>query len=349
MTSISHWPFVSHLRAEPNECILHYRGGRIVRRGSGVAYWFVPLSAAIAQLPVEDVETTFVLTERTADYQDVAVQTTLIYRVVDPEAAAARVNFAISLRSGAWVDEPLTRLSSVWSQRARRSARQYLATVPLVDAVGGGAETVRARMEEALRADTEITAMGLALVSVQVQQVAPAPEVERALQTPMRESIQQRADEAVFARRAQAVENERAIKENELATEIELARRQEDLIRREGANRLLDAQQQAESERVRIEADLERQALAAEAYARDQRTRAEGDADARRLLGVAEADAEEKRVSVWQDAPARVIFGLAAQEFAGKIDSINHLNLSPDLLGSTFQQLLRDQADHQAA
>lgn len=327
MTTISHLPFLSHLRAEPNQFILHFRGGRLVRSGAGLAYWFMPLSAAIAQLPVEDVETTFVLTERTADYQDVAVQTTLTYRVSDPVASAARVNFTVSLRSGVWVEEPLERLASIWSQRARRSARAYLASVPLVDAVARGAEAVRAAMDVALRADPEMGAMGLSLVSVNVLRVAPAPEVEKALQTPIRESIQQRADEAVFARRAQAVENERAIKQNELATEIDLARRQEDLIRRAGANRLLDAQQQAEAEQVR----------------------AEGEATARRLIAEAEADAEARRVSIWQAAPTRVILGLAAQEFAGKIERINHLNLSPDLLGSTFQQLLREQADQQAA
>jgi regulator of protease activity HflC (stomatin/prohibitin superfamily) len=349
MTTITQFGFARHLRAEPNQFILHYRGGAIVRRGAGLAYWFLPLNAAVAQLPVEDVETTFVLTERTADYQDVSVQSTLTYRVVDAEAAAARINFTVSLQSGTWVEEPLERLASVWSQRARRSARAYLTSVPLVDAVGRGAEVVRATMEDALRTDPEIAAMGLALVSVQVQRVAPMPDVEKALQTPVREAIQQRADEAVFARRAQAVENERAIKQNELSTEIELARRQEDLIRREGANRLLDAHQQAEADRVRAEADLERQALMAEAYGRDQRTRAAGDADARRLTGEADADAEARRVSIWQAAPTRVILGLAAQQLAGKIDSINHLNLTPDMLGATLQQFLREEADQQAA
>ena len=297
MATITRLGPVAHLRAEPNQFVLHYRDGRLVRRGAGIAYWFLPLSAALAQVPVEDVETTFVLTERTADFQDVAAQCTLTYRAADPERLAARVNFTISLRTGLWLEQPLERLASFWSQRARRPARAYLASVPLVDAVGRGAEVVRAAMEVALRADSEIAAMGLALVSVQVQRVAPMPDVEKALQTPVREAIQQRADEAVFARRAQAVENERAIKQNELSTEIELARRQEDLIRREGANRLLDAHQKAEAGLVR----------------------AAGDADARRLTSAADGDAEARRVSIWQEAPTRVILGLAAQEFAAKI------------------------------
>src|SRR5260221_11152639 len=183
MTTISSFGFISHLRAEPNQFILHYRRGTIVRQGAGLAYWFLPLHAAIAQLPVEDVETTFVLTERTADYQDVSVQCTLTYRVVDPQPAAARINFTVSLLSGTWLEDPLARMASLWSQRARQSARAYLTSVALVEAVGRGAEVIRAAMDSALRADPEIAAVGLAPVSLHVQRVAPMPDVDKALQT----------------------------------------------------------------------------------------------------------------------------------------------------------------------
>ena len=116
------------------------------------------------------------------------------------------------------------------------------------EAVRTGADETREVLEDALRGNSAIDEMGLALVSVQIDQVAPTPELEKALQTPTREEIQQKADEATFQRRALAVEKERAIKENELQTEIELARRQEELIRQEGANQMLDAQQEAARE-----------------------------------------------------------------------------------------------------
>src|SRR5260370_1000528 len=132
--------FPRHARADPTQFILHYRGGASVRRGAGLGYWFLALNAAVAQLPVEDVETTFVLTERTADYQDVSVQSTLTYRVVDAEAAAARINFTVSLESGTWVEEPLARLASLWSHRARLSARAYLTSAPLAAPFGSGAQ-----------------------------------------------------------------------------------------------------------------------------------------------------------------------------------------------------------------
>src|SRR5262249_1500370 len=156
--------------------------------------------------------------------------------------------------------------------------RTYLQKVTVDQAISAGAEIVRAAIFNALRSDSEIPAMGLAVVAVQVNQVAAAPELHRALETPMREAIQQKSDEAVFQRRAMAVEKERAIKENELATQIELARKHEQLLKQQGANKLLEVQSQAEAERARVEAEIARLALSAAGYARDGQTRAEGDA-----------------------------------------------------------------------
>jgi regulator of protease activity HflC (stomatin/prohibitin superfamily) len=345
MATISKLGPLRHLRAEPNQYVLHYQGGRVVTRGAGIAYWFNPLSAAIAQVPGEDCEITFSLVERTADFQDVTVQCTLTWRFSDPEAAAARFNFTISLATGAWTDQPLERLANVWSQRAQKPLRLYISQVPVVDAITQGAEVVRSAIEQTLREDPEIAAMGMAVVNVQVTRVMPTSEVEKALQTPTRESIQQRADEATFSRRANAVEKERAIKENELATEIELARKQEQLIRQQGANKLLDVRQQAETERARVDAELARQALVNEAYARDVIARATGDAEARRMISHVDNQAEATRVGLWTETPGHVALGISAMAFAQKIQNINHLNLTPDLVGQALQALVTERAD----
>jgi hypothetical protein len=162
--------------------------------------------------------------------------------------------------------------------------------------------------------------------------VAPSAELEKAIQTPAREAIQQLADEAVFQRRALAVEKERAIKENELATELELAKRHETLIRQQGANARLSAQEEAEADRLKAEAEARRHELVAQ-----------GQAKASRLLADASAEAEARRVEIYRGAPGNVTLGLALQEFARHIQSIQHLNLTPDLLGAALQQFLRDQ------
>jgi regulator of protease activity HflC (stomatin/prohibitin superfamily) len=343
MAHITRFAFVRHLRAEPNQYILHYRAGKLARKGAGLAYWFYPLSAAVAQVPVEDIETTFVLREWSADVQEITVQVTLTYRFVDPEKAAQRINFSVSIENGGWVEQPLQRLDSMWAHWAQHPVRACLAAMPLVEVVRSGADRAREALEEALRHNPEVEDAGLSLVSVQVDRVAPTAELEKALQTPTREAIQQKADEATFQRRAMAVEKERAIKENELATEIELARRQEELIQREGDNQMLALRQKAERDKFDVEAEVERNTLAAQGNARQIRIRAEAEAESRRWLLEVETEAEARRVELWKDAPPSVTLGLAVQRFADKVEVIEHLNLTPDLLGNALQRLLLDQ------
>ncbi|HEX2326502.1 MAG TPA: band 7 protein, partial [Chloroflexota bacterium] len=219
--------------------------------------------------------------------------------------------FTVSLTGGGWTEQPLDRLATWWSQRAQPVVRDVLSGLAVADAIRRGADAVSAALGPVLRTDPAIADLGLELVAVQVVRVAGSAELEKALQTPVREEVQQRADQATFQRRALAVEKERAIKENELATSLELARRQENLVRQKATNRTLEV---------------------------------ESEAAARVRLAEADAEAEARRVAIWREAPTHVLLGLAAQQLAGKIESIQHLNISPDLLGTSLQQLLRDNA-----
>jgi hypothetical protein len=199
---------------------------------------------------------------------------------------------------------------------------------------------------------------------VQITRVAPTAELEKALQTPTRESLQQKADEAMYSRRALAVEKERAIKENELATEVELARRHAQLIEQKGSNQRLDIQLASANERTRIEAEVERQALVAraeaerlsivataeaernrlvaEAYARDTLRRAVGDSDSRKLWDAAEVEKEAKRIALWKETPQRVAAAFAMQTAASKLDKVNHLNITPDMLRGVLEELVAE-------
>jgi len=80
-----------------------------------------------------------------------------------------------------------------------------------------------AHLTDALRADARLQSTGIEILGVQVLAVRPESDVERALQTPVREQLQAEADRAVYERRAVAVERERTISENEMASQIELA------------------------------------------------------------------------------------------------------------------------------
>lgn len=349
MAHITKIAWFGHLRAEPNQHILHYKHGKLTRQGPGLSYWFNPLNAALAQVPVEDCEATFLLKERSRDLQEVSVQITLTYRFASPAVAATRLNFTIGLTTGTWVEQPLEKLAAFWSQRALEPTRRYLASVALTDAVAYGAAAIHEAISLALANDGEIAAMGLSVVGVQVVRVAPVADLEKALQTPTRESLQQKADEAIFARRALAVEKERAIKENELATQIELAKRQEALIEQNGANRLRDARLTADSEKERVTADVERQQLVADGNARATELVAAANANSARLMAEAKAEGDKMRVEVWQKAAGKVLVGLALQELATHIGKIEHLSITPDLFAAAFKNLLSDNIAKDAA
>jgi uncharacterized membrane protein YqiK len=211
--------------------------------------------------------------------------------------------------------------------------------------VRNGADRIAALIRGSLDTHAEIESMGMAVVGVQVVSVISTSELEKALQTPTREAIQQKADEAIFARRALAVEKERAIRENELSTELELAKRQESLIEQYGANRMREVKRKAESEQTEAEARAQREGLLASAEANQTRARAEGNAAAPRLMADATAEGDRLRVEAWDKASARTLMGLALQELARNIKQIGHLNITPNLLGEAFQKMLSEEVN----
>ena len=83
------YPFFHHLRADTTG--LRRSTCRTVgcrHAGPGQAFWFRPRTAALAEVPLDDREQALLFHARTADFQDVTVQATVSYRVVDPALAA---------------------------------------------------------------------------------------------------------------------------------------------------------------------------------------------------------------------------------------------------------------------
>ena len=303
MAEIRPYPLVRHLRAEPTAHVLHYRRGRLARSAPGLTFWFRPLHSAVAEVPVDDRELPFLFRARTADFQELAVQGVITFRVADPERLARRVDFSIDLASGHWTEAPLERLAGLLTQLAQQFVIDDLVRLDVRSILADGVARIRDRITTGLAAEPALQDLGLEVVAVRVAEVVPVPEVRRALEQPAREAIQQRADEATFARRAQAVEKERAIAENELGNRIELARREEALVAQEAAN-------------------------ADEREAREARRRA----DAIDVVEGARLRTERERAQIQASVPIDVLLAVALRELAGQIGQIDHLTVTPDLL-----------------
>src|SRR5437764_5651277 len=87
-----------------------------------------------------------------------------------------------------------------------------------------------------IRKKSLLDAVGVEPLSVYFLTAQPTREVGKALEAEYRETLLRKADEAIYARRAAAVAEERKIKENELNTDIALALQRQQLIDLEGGN-----------------------------------------------------------------------------------------------------------------
>ncbi|MEV7397734.1 SPFH domain-containing protein [Aeromicrobium sp. NPDC092404] len=328
MADISKRPFVNHLRSDPTSFVLQLRAGKVKRSGAGVSFWFRPSSAALAEVPLDDREQALMFQARTSDFQMVSVQATVTYRVSDPAVAATRIDFGISPRTGQWNARPLERLGGLLTELAQQPALEYIAGISLAEALSHGIGPVRQRVAEQLAADERLVERGLSVTDVRVVAIRAEADLERALQTPTREQVQQEADRATFERRAVAVENERAIAENELRNQIELARREEELVLQRGQNERKRAAEQAEADKIATTAKAERQGLIAKA-----------DADRTRELGDADATAETARFAAYAGIDQDKLVALALRELAANVPPITHLSVTPELLSPLLTRL----------
>jgi hypothetical protein len=105
-------------------------------------------------------------------------------------------------------------------------------------------------------------------------------------------------------------------------TRIELARREETLIAQNGANERRRASDGAEAAHIASVSQ----------------------AESTSLLEAARNDAEKTRMAIYRDLPIDALIGLAANELAGKLQTIEHVSLTPDLLGDLVQKLLQKKA-----
>jgi regulator of protease activity HflC (stomatin/prohibitin superfamily) len=321
MADISRFPAVRHLRGTPTGWIQHLRKGRVVHAGTGLSFWFMPLSAVLSEVPVDDRQVPLVFHARTSDFQDVVVQASVTYRVNDPAVATTRFDFSINSENGKWRSTPLESLTAMLTEAAQEQALTLVAGMTLSEAMTNGVAAVTDRIGTGLAADPRLTQTGLSIVDVHVAAIRPEPEVERALQTPTREGVQQEADRAIFERRALAVERERAIGENEMQTQIELAHREEQLVAQRGANARRQAEETAAAGHIQTEAEAEREQRLGEARALSIRVR-----------GEAEGAAEAARVAAYRDVSETLLLGLALRELAGNLPKISNLVLTPDLI-----------------
>lgn len=244
-------------KSDPTEYVLVYRNGKVVREGAGITFFYWRPTSNIVSIPVSTVDANFVFNESTGNFQSVTVQGQLTYRIVDPKTTAKLLNFTIRLgdrgQQIVYVSEDPDKLPQRIINAVQVHTRNELLRLSLEEALKqaeGLAQKVLAKIQES----KTLTEMGVECMSVIFISIKPIPEMAKALEAEYREALQKRADEAIYSRRAAAVEKERKIKENELNTEVALEQQKKELVELQGTNIRKQAEDEAHATQVKFTA-----------------------------------------------------------------------------------------------
>jgi len=324
------------IKVEPTTYLLQYRRGKVIREGMGLSFFYYAPTTSLVSVPVASTDTPFIFQETTADFQTVTIQGQVTYRVSDPKRLAALLNYTLARNGETYVSEDPEKLPERVVHVINVLARAELQKLSLRAAIRASDELVKA-VKTGLSASPEITSLGLEVLGLSILAIKPTPETARALEAETREKLFREADEAIYARRNSAVEQERAIKENELNTEIavENKKRQIRETKMEADRAVQERENVLRKEGLEANIGLEDRrkslvALAAENARAESDARAYGVSSTMKALSTADAKILQALASTGMKPEQLIAF--AFQELAGKADKIGQLNISPDLL-----------------
>jgi regulator of protease activity HflC (stomatin/prohibitin superfamily) len=326
---------IKFIKVQPTTYLLEYRRGKIMREGLGLSFFYYGPTTSLVAVPVASADVPFIFQETTGDFQAVTVQGQVTYRVAEPKKLAALLNYTLA-RNERYVSDDPEKLPERVIHVINVLARAELQKMPLREALRASDELVKA-VRAGLAASPEMTLLGLEVLGLSILAIKPTPETARALEAEMREQLFREADEAIYARRNSAVEQERAIKENELNTEIavENKKRQIRETQMDAERAVQEKESLLKKEALETNIGLEDRrknlvALAAENAKAEADARAYGVSSTMKALSTADAKILQALASTGMKPEQLIAF--AFQELAGKADKIGQLNISPDLL-----------------
>lgn len=333
---------IRFIKVEPTDFVLQFKNGKVVREGAGLSFFCFAPTTSLVLVPVGSVDVPFIFEEVTADFQQVTVQGQLTYRVAKPKQLAQLMNYTLSPDGESYASDDPSKLPQRLINHAQVLTRASLKSLPLRDALGQS-ENLVTSLRQGLQEADAIASLGIEILGLSILAIKPTAETSRALEAEAREQILLEADEAIYARRNAAVEQERSIKENELNTEIAVENKK---------RQIKEAQMEAEKSVQQKKREIREAEMAANIALEEKNrelvtlstanAREESDAKAYAIAALMKSLAEANPKTIQALTNVGMDSGqLIAQAFQGlaeSSDKIGQLNVSPDLLRELLNQ-----------
>jgi SPFH domain / Band 7 family len=232
---------IGYFKAQPTEYIVKYASGRVGREGQGLAFFYLKHNTQVVAVPTSSVDANLVFNEVTSNFQAVTIQGQFTYRVHNPKRAAELLNFTMDPATHQYVSNDPDRLAQRITNVIQMETRTEIQRRSLEEVLSQF-EVIAASVQGRIKDSNLLEPLGAEILSVYFVAAKPTPEVAKALEAEYRETLLRKADMAIYARRAAAVEEERKIKENERNTDIALEEQRQRLIDLQAENSLREAQ-----------------------------------------------------------------------------------------------------------
>jgi hypothetical protein len=338
------------VKAQPTTYLMKYRASAVTRQGAGLSTLYYAQVTSLVAVPIGSRDAGFIYQQIARDFQALTIQGHITYRISEPAKAASMLNFTLKADGKSYESDDPEKLPQRILGTVEVLAQQAVKELTLKEALRAS-DRIADLIALGLRSRADIASLGLEILGVSIRGIKPTPDTAKALEAEAREAILKSADEAIFARRNFAVEQERAIRESELDTEIAVEQKK---------RAIRETQMDAEASVVAKQNELREAGMVADIALEGKRQDfvALNAENTRRL-----ADAEAYRVGalmkIFEGVDTRVVQALAAagmqpgqliaQAFGGiaeKAERIGQLNVSPDLLQALMEKPKLSETTH---
>ena len=209
---------INYIKFDSMTYVLHFANGNVKREGRGLSFFYYAPTSSIIAIPLGSRDIQFIFNESTRDFQTVTIQGQITYAIGNARQLSEMLDFTLD-EGGIPNVTNFEKLNQRLNNEAQTAASSYIQSLGLKETLRS-ARAISDRIEDGLKNSDAVRLLGVSILSVDVLAVRSTPEMAKALETEMRESLQKEADQAIYERRNFAVEQERRIKESELNTEI---------------------------------------------------------------------------------------------------------------------------------
>ena len=331
---------INYIKFDSMTYVLHSSNGNVKREGRGLSFFYYTPTSSIIAIPLGSRDIQFIFSEATRDFQAVTVQGQITYAIENPKQLAEMLDF--TLNSEKKLNESnFEKLNQRLNNEAQTAASSYIQGLGLKETLRS-ARAISDMIEEGLKNSEAVRLLGVSILSVDVLAVRPTPEMAKALETEMRESLHKEADQAIYERRNFAVEQERRIKESELSTEIAVQEKKKQINEKQAEIKVKEAENARKLREMTIAADL--------AVEEEKTKLIEMQVENERKTADAKGYTLEKTLAPYKALDWKVLMaihskgvspmdniGFAFRELAENSGKIGTLNITPDLLETVIR------------